>query len=114
MSGLPDGFAALEQFVARWAVEGTASRAALRGTSTHDERQAFYDAGAPLLATALDHLDATPLADHDERQTRLMNLMLSLAHVSLAIESQGPDEDKHTPSRDAMIYTRSTADARPA
>lgn len=111
MSILPTGFEALAPFAAKWAVEGTATRAALRGESTGAERQAFYDAGAPLLAAALDHLDATALADHDPAQKRLMNLMLSLAHVSLAIESQGPDEDKHTPNRNAMIFTRSTADA---
>ncbi len=109
MSALPAGFEALQPFVAKWAVEGTAARAALRGDSTAEERQAFYDAASPLLAPALDHLDATPLAEHDDAQKSLMNLTLSLAHVALAVEVQGPDEDKHARSRNAMVITRSPA-----
>ncbi len=109
MSKLPTGFEALEPFVAQWAIDGTANRAALRGDSSSVERQGFYDAAEPLLTKALDYLDATPLAALDGAQQRLMNLMLSLAHVSLAIEVQGPDEDKHTPNRNAMIMTLSPA-----
>ncbi len=109
MSVLPAQFETLKAYAAKWAVEGTANRAALRGDSTAEERQSFYDAAAPMLSAALDHLDATPLADHTPPEKLLMNLMLSLAHVALAVEVQGPDEAKHTLCRNAMIMTRSAA-----
>lgn len=111
MSGqLPPGFEALEPFVARWAVEGTANRAALRDTSSETERAAFYAAATPLLGPALDHLNCKSLDQFDERETRLMNLMLSLTHVSLAIEVQGEYEAAHVHSRPFLRITRSSAD----
>jgi hypothetical protein len=110
MSLLPTGFAALEPFVSLWAVAGSANRAALRGTSSLDARAAFFDAASPLLTAALDHLDRKPLAAHDPGEQRLMNLMLSLAHVALAVEVQAEDEARHRASRDAMIITLSPAD----
>ncbi len=110
MSLLPPGFAALEPFVDRWAITGTANRAALRGSTTDAERQAFFAAGQPVLAAALDHLDTKPLAALDDAEQRLMNLTLSLAHVSLAVEMQGDDESKHRPNREAMRITQAPAD----
>ncbi len=109
MSRLPEGFAALEPFVDRWAVEGAADRALLRGTSSDDERSAFFSLAQPLLGTALDRLDATPLANLDAAEQRLMNLMLSLAHVSLAVEIQASDEARHARMRERMVITRAPA-----
>jgi hypothetical protein len=109
-AALPDGFAALEPFVARWAVEGSSRRASLRTASTAEEREAFFAAASPLLDTALDHLDQRPLYDLDAAERRLMNLMLSLAHVAMAVEIQGPDEAKSAPWRDRMQITRAPAD----
>lgn len=110
MTRLPPAFAALEPFVAQWAIPGTAHRAALRGTSTDAERQAFFAAGQPLVGAALDYLDGKALAALDEADQRLMNLMLSFAHVALAVEMQGNDETKHRPNRDQMVITRAPAD----
>jgi hypothetical protein len=110
MSVLPEGFAALEPFVDRWAVEGAANRAQLRGTSSDDERSAFFAAAQPLLGAALDRLDATPLAGFDAAEQQLMNLMLSLAHVSLAVEIQAGDEARHARMRERMVITRAPAD----
>jgi hypothetical protein len=110
MTLLPAGFEAMEPFVAGWAVVGSANRAGLRGSSPPEERLAFFDATSPLLQPALALLDAKALADHDEAEQRLMNLTLSFAHVSLAIEVQQEDETKHTPNRDAMVITRAPAD----
>jgi selenocysteine lyase/cysteine desulfurase len=112
--GLPDGFAALEPFVARWAVAGTAQRAELRRASVPEEREAFFTAAAPLLDRALDYLDGQSLAQLSVRDERLMNLMLSLAHVAMAVEIQGPDEAKSVAWRERMRITRSAADASPA
>jgi hypothetical protein len=110
MSRLPEGFAALEPFVDRWAVDGTAARALLRGTTDEAERSAFFAAAQPLLATALDRLDATPLAGFDAAEQRLMNLVLSVAHVSLAVEIQAADETRHARMRDRMVITCAPAD----
>lgn len=111
MSALPPGFAALEPFVDRWALPTSAERAALRGAATPEEREAFFAAAAPLMEGALDLLDRRPLADHDAGEQRLMQLMLSLAHVAMAVEIQGKDEAKGTPWRERMRITRAPADA---
>jgi hypothetical protein len=111
MSLLPPGFAALDPFVADWALGSTAARAAQRNASSAESRQGLYDAGAPLLGAALELLDCKPLAEHSEEEQRLMDLCLALAHVALAIEALGSDEAAHAPSRAAMIITRSPADA---
>jgi hypothetical protein len=107
---LPDGFAALEPFAARWAVAGIAARAALRGASSLEEREAFFAAAAPLLDRALDYLDSRPLAQLAGADERLMYLMLSLAHVGLAVEIQGPAEASSAPWRARMAITRAVAD----
>ena len=51
-----------------------------------------------------------PLDQLDEREKRLMNLMLSLAHVSLAVEVQGDDEPKHARSAKYLRITRAPSD----
>lgn len=111
MTGLPQGYEALEPFVAHWAVAGSAERACLRADSTAEEREAFFAAAAPLMEGALDLLDRRPLADHDAREQRLMQLMLALAHVAMAVEIQGKDEPKGSPWRGRMRITRAPADA---
>lgn len=111
MSSLPAGFAALEPFVDHWAVEGTANRARLRTTASDDARHAFFAAGQPLLAEALDYLDTKALSAFDEADQRLMNLALSLAHVSFAVEIQGDAEGRHAPLREKMVITRAPANS---
>ena len=108
---LPAGFEALEPFVERFALSGTAARAARRGDSTPEERAAFHAAAQPLVGPALDMLDAKPVDSLDEAEQRLLNLVLCYAHVALAVEVQGPDEDRHTGMREYMRITRSPADA---
>lgn len=111
---LPQGFAALEPFVAQWAVEDTAQRCEMRGSSTQEEREAFFAAATPLLDAALEYLDGQPLHSLAGADARLMKLMLALAHVALAVEIQGMDEEKGTPWRKRMKVTRSSADAKPS
>ncbi len=109
-TSLPAGFAALEPFAPRWALSTTAERAALRTASTQEEREAFFAVAAPLLDHALDYLDTIALDAFSAEEQRLMDLTLSLAHVALAVEIQGPDEAKSAPWRDRMRIDRSTAD----
>jgi hypothetical protein len=110
MTMLPAGFEALEPFVAGWAIEGAAARAARRTHSSPAERAAFFETISPLLGTALEHLDQTPLPDQHGADRRLMALCLSLAHVAQAVEIQADDEVRHAPHREAMRITRAPAD----
>ncbi len=107
---LPSAFAALDPFVAEWALPSAAARAALRGRSSAGARAAFYAAMSPLAAAAITTLDAKPLRALDEREQRLMNLLLAFAHVSLAVEVQGEAEARHTPWRERMAITQAPAD----
>lgn len=108
---LPEGFEKLEPFVERFALSGTANRAARRGDSTAEERAAFHAAAGDLIGPALDLLDTRPLAALSEAEQRLLNLTLAFAHVALAVEVQGPDEERHASMRQYMRITRSPADA---
>jgi hypothetical protein len=108
---LPAGFETLEPFVARFALAGTANRAQLRNDSTREEREAFHAAAKDLIAPALDLLDRKPLDQLDESEQRLLNLALAFSHIALAVEIQGPDEERHARLRAYMRITRSPADA---
>ena len=107
---LPDGFEALEPFVDSWSVAGAARRARLRLDSAPEEREAFFLAARDLAPAALDYLDQKALDQFDEREERLMNLMLSLAHVSLAVEIQGDAEPHHASWARFITITRASSD----
>lgn len=108
---LPEGFGVLEPFVTRWALPGSAARAALRGSSTAKERAGFYEAASGELPRALDYLDGKGLSGLDDADQRLMDLMLSLGHVALAVEQQKEAEAVHAGFRQHMRITRSPAGA---
>jgi hypothetical protein len=110
-SRLPDGFAALESFVDDWAIAGSVARAAKRDETSAKEQQAFYDGAHGFIDAALAHLDATPLDKLDDKQRRLLDLMLTLAHVSIAVEVQRDFEPRHTDMRRYMRITRTPAGA---
>ena len=107
---LPHGFEVLEPFVARWAISGSAARARLRDEGSREELAAFFTAANDYLEDALDLLDRKPLDALDEKERRLLDLMLSLAHVSLAVEVQRDDEPLHMLCRQHMRITRTPAD----
>lgn len=108
---LPAGFEALEPFVARFSVSGTANRAQLRGETSAEERAAFFEAAKDRVPAALDLLDQKPLDQFNEAEQRLMDMALSFTHIALAQEIQGPDEERHASLRTYMRITRSPADA---
>jgi hypothetical protein len=109
-SQLPPGFEALEPFAAAWAVAGANNRTQKRVASTPAERVAFFEAAKGLLVPALDYLDTKPIKAFDAREQRLMNLMLTFAHVAMAVEVQGDDEPKHARYSPFMPITRAPAD----
>ncbi|MBU6267285.1 MAG: hypothetical protein KGN34_07080 [Sphingomonadales bacterium] len=107
---LPAGFAALEAFVPFWAAGTLAGRDAARLNSTPEERQRFYTVAGELAPAAMDYLDARELASFTPPERTLMNLMLSLAHVALAVELQGDDEAIHAFGARRMPIVRGHAD----
>ena len=107
---LPPGFEALEPFAIRWAGATAADRANLRSAFSNAERDAFHTACAPLLVDGLRRLDQTALGEQDESERRLMHLLLTFAHVSLAVEVQGDAEDNHRQLRASMRIICAPAD----
>lgn len=108
---LPPGYETLEPYVGRWAISGTAARDRRRGESSEEERVAFFNAAKELVAPALDLLDKKPLAELDEKEQRLMDLLLSFTHVALAVELLGKVEPRHAQFRKTMRIQRSSAGA---
>lgn len=108
---LPAGFQTLEPFVERFAISSSAARAQRRTDSTPEERRAFFDAALPLMGHALDYLDSKPLAELDDSERRLLDMAMTFAHVSLAVEIQGAQEAGHAPMREYMRITRSPSDS---
>lgn len=108
---LPAGYETLEPFVDYWAVEGTANRDKRRGESTEEQRNSFFEATKGLVPQALAQLDQKSLKAFDEREQRLMNLLLSFAQVTMSVEMLGKAEPRHAEFRKVMKINRSPADA---
>jgi hypothetical protein len=107
---LPAGFESLQPFVPGWAIEGADARHRRRIDSTEAERAAFFEAVGKVLTAALEHLDRKPLAALDPSEKRLMNLLLSFAHVAQAVELQRDQEPMHAVGAGRITITRATAD----
>ncbi|MET0240622.1 MAG: hypothetical protein ABW184_12080 [Sphingobium sp.] len=107
---LPTEFAALEPFAVQWDGETAAARASLRDMADAVMATAFHAAVQPLVNPALAFLDATPLAEHDDQQRRLLRLLLAFAHVAMAVEVQQEDEPDHARLRKHMRITSAPAD----
>jgi hypothetical protein len=108
---LPQGFEALEPFAETWAGTTAAARAHLRETSRQADRTAFFEAAKDLVAPGLALLDAKPLGQFDSKEQRLMDLILTFAHVAPAVEVQGEDEFKHARDNPFLRITRAPSDA---
>jgi hypothetical protein len=109
-TALPAGFAALEPFIAQWALPSAAARSSMRESNDLQTLRAFYEAAKPRLQQALTYLDGIALAEYGPQEDCLMKLMLSLAHVSLAVEVQADSEPSNAIDRRHMRITRTTAD----
>lgn len=101
---LPQGFEALEPFVALWAKDGRQARLDVRLGSSDAELEAFYAAGSPLLDAALAHLDAR-IDSIDPRDRQLLLLMLALVQAALAVERLGDQEQTHQLSHRHFRYS---------
>lgn len=95
---LPAPFAALEPFVAEWALPTMAARRDRRLSSSAAERASFYAAMSPLIADVMTHLSRVPLQELPDADRPLLHLALCLAEVSLTIEVFDPAvEARHAP-----------------
>jgi hypothetical protein len=110
---LPEGFERLEPFAEAWAVAGSEARKRRRIASTEPERLEFYNVMVEEVHGALEYLDQYPLDALDTEQQRLMNMVLTLAHIALAVEKQGASEATHALSHAHFTITRATEDPRP-
>lgn len=89
---LPAAFRDLEPFAAAWALPKESQRHAQRLASSMDELRAFYDAVVPRLEAILTYLNDFAL-DHLSREAEnLLNLTLSLAEITPAVELFGQSE----------------------
>jgi len=109
-TSLPPGFAALEPFVSAWAIAGANDRLRARLSSREADRVAFFDVAKDLLAPALGYLDKKPLAGLNDQDQRLLRLLLSMAHIALAVEIQGDDEPMHAEGARYLTITRAMSD----
>lgn len=107
---LPAGFEALEPYIERWAIATTHDRDRARGASSFEELEDYYRVAKPLLQPALAYLDKFPVKELAGKERRLMEMMLSLAHVSMTVEIHREMEPQHRLSRETMIITRSSTD----
>jgi hypothetical protein len=86
MTMLPEEFADLEPFAARWCLATEPQRYAARLASSMQELEAFYGAMAPRAAAAIDFCDGYALDDMPEPVTNLMRLIYSFVNVSFPVE----------------------------
>jgi hypothetical protein len=83
---LPPQFAALEPFVADWALATEGERLAKLTKSSIDELKVFYDAIFPRAEEMRVYLDQFPLNAMPEDATRLFNLLLTFIETAHPIE----------------------------
>lgn len=105
---LPPEFAELSPFVERWAASNSNDRTSARLESSAEERLAFYEAAKPHLDRALAYLDGRDV--RSEADDCLLDLVLTLAHVALAIEQQKEVEQRHARAHAHFSFQRSAAE----
>lgn len=109
---LPAQFAALEPFADYWAAPSLSMRDTRRLESSPEQRMAFYNVVKDLAPAMMEHLDGRPFSAFDEADHRLMDMLSSLIHLSLAVEVEGREEHLHAEGAWKMPIVRERADAR--
>lgn len=84
---LPEQFADLEPFAAKWSLQWEADRYATRLASSMDELQALYDHVLPRSEEAMAYLDQFDLYDLSPQQSNLMWLLMSVIIVAFPVEA---------------------------
>jgi hypothetical protein len=86
---LPENFADLEPFAAKWCLPTERERYSTRLASSMDEMRALYDALMPRAEQAIAYCDTFPLDAMPEDALNLLHLLYSLVMVSFPIECWG-------------------------
>ncbi len=94
---LPAGFEALEPHVAYWAAASAQQRRGAREAASMEEIEAFYTAMLALAPEAIRSLEGRDMRDLEGAPLRLMQLLLALAHVSMATELHRQPRAPFTP-----------------
>lgn len=82
---LPDGFSALEPFVAEWARPTRQERYDVRLSKSFEELAEFYDAVAVRAEDAIAHLNGLDIGALPDDAARLLQLLYSFILVSYAV-----------------------------
>jgi hypothetical protein len=85
-ASLPEEFAALEPFVAAWALDTQDARHAKRLATSRADIKTFYDAMVPRIPRILEVVDAYPLGTLPPELQPLFALSLSLAEIAPHVE----------------------------
>ncbi|MEM7466411.1 MAG: hypothetical protein AAF387_05940 [Pseudomonadota bacterium] len=83
---LPKGFKSLEKWVDMWVLPDSQARTEQRHAADYDDLKAFYDDMFAKAEKALAYLQEKQLGELDEREERLLKLMLSLAEIGPSVE----------------------------
>src|SRR5262245_43689772 len=83
---LPEEFADLEPFGARWCLASERERYACRLASSLDEMRALYDAVFPRVEAIFAYCDRWPLDALPDEARRLLELVHSFVMVSFPVE----------------------------
>ncbi len=83
---LPDAFAHLSEFVARWDLPDWDARYRQRLDTPIAEMQRFNDAIVACAEDAKRHLDARSFDDYSDADRRLVRLMLAFTIVAQAVQ----------------------------
>ena len=83
---LPDEFADLEPFAAKWCLPTERERYGTRLASTMAEMQAFYDAVTPRAEAAMDYIARFPFDQLPEEAQNLLHLLYSMIQISFPVE----------------------------
>jgi hypothetical protein len=83
---LPEQFADLLRFVAKWDKQGTAERYAVRLASTMEQLQDFHDAVLPRMAAIRAHLDGKSFDAFSDADRRLGRLAFAWISAAEAVE----------------------------
>jgi hypothetical protein len=89
MTLLPDDFADLAPYAARWCLATESERWATRLDSSMSELTEFYHASLDRISAAMGYCDRFPLDDMPEDARNLLHLVFSFVMVSFAVELWG-------------------------
>ncbi len=106
---LPEGFEALEPFQPYWGAATTQLRRERREAASMVDITAFYEVMLEHAPVAMQHLEALPLDAMPPVSVRLMEMVLMLAHVSMATELHGQPRAPHTPYPHGVRLVRGPA-----